>query len=124
MIVEKIDTHIITDKETVKKVIKKINSVNPPILFINDSNGFFLGTISDGDIRRFLLKGKSLETNIKEAVNTKPIFCRENELISKASFFEKKLINANLKGIPILKNKKIIKAFLLNIHPLKKNKLL
>lgn len=122
MIIEKINSHIVTDKYTVKKIIKKINSVNPPILFVNDSNGIFLGTISDGDIRRFLLKDKNLESNIKEAINTKPIFCNENELISKSSFFEKKLINNSLKGIPILKNKKITKAFLLKINSLKKNK--
>jgi len=117
----KINSHIVTNKIDIKKAIKKINSVNPPILFVNDSNGIFLGTISDGDIRRFLLKEKSLQSNIKEAVNTKPIFCNANELMSKANFYEKKLINNSLKGIPIIENKKIIKAFILKINPLKKN---
>ena len=121
MIKVKINSHIVTNKIDIKKAIKKINSVNPPILFVNDSNGIFLGTISDGDIRRFLLKEKSLQSNIKEAVNTKPIFCNANELMSKANFYEKKLINNSLKGIPIIENKKIIKAFILKINPLKKN---
>lgn len=43
------------------------------ILLIIDSAGKLLGTITDGDIRRGLLKGKTLESSIQDIVHLNPL---------------------------------------------------
>ena len=69
-----------------------------------------LGILSDGDIRRALLKGKNLKSRIEKIYNQKSYFQKYNKLsLSKINEnFKKKKFDL----IPILKNNKVIKIFL------------
>ena len=49
--------NIVVSKETtLKQVIKKINKLTEKILVVCKKDYTFLGTITDGDIRRFIIK--------------------------------------------------------------------
>ncbi len=91
--------------------LKKLNTLNPPILFVVNNKDQFVGTVTDGDIRRYILNKKNLNNNIEKIVNKKPFICNYNE-IDKLSYFKKILYLNNLKGIPIIKSKKLFAAFL------------
>ena len=119
MIERNISKHIVLKDLTIKVGISKLNKVNPPILFVIDKSKNFLGTLTDGDIRRFILTNQSLEKKIIKITNKKPIICREFELKSKIDIFEKKVSDLTLKGIPIIKNRKINGA-ILSIPKIKK----
>ena len=70
----------------IKAVLKKTNSLNEAIknlsktglqiCFICEGKKL-IGTITDGDIRRAILKKKNLETRIKEVMNKNYIFIKK-----------------------------------------------
>lgn len=109
---KKIHKHIVNDLISINEGIKKLNNINPPILFVTDKSKNFLGTVTDGDVRRYLLSGKNLKNKIHVIMNKKPHICNHNSLKLKIDFLEKKIAEMSLKGIPVLKNKKICGAIL------------
>jgi len=72
--------HLISPDSLIKDAMQKINelgagalqSIMYKFLIIADTNNILLGTITDGDIRRFLLHGGSINSSIKEAAMLKP----------------------------------------------------
>lgn len=53
-------------RATVKEAMKKIDITVPKIIFVVDKN-ILVASITDGDIRRFLLKGGKLEQSVLDA---------------------------------------------------------
>jgi nucleoside-diphosphate-sugar epimerase len=100
--------------ETISSAFKKIKGKFGQTLFIVDSKKKFLGTISEGDLRRCILEGKSLKAKVSQVMNKKPMFLFNNELNTKPS----KRISINLGKtmdrplvIPIInKRKKLLSA--------------
>lgn len=92
---------------TIKEALKRLTSTFARILLVTDANEKLLGTLTDGDIRRAILKGKTVDSKIEEAYNKNPYyFFTENFSIEKAKPL---LISEKLEIIPILdKNRKII----------------
>lgn len=92
--------HIISSKTTVKQVLSIINSLKIKILFVCN-NRYLLGTITDGDIRRFIIKKNFkdyLNYKAKDIMNLKPFFIFENK--------KNKKIPKNIKYLPLLNSKK------------------
>ena len=56
-----------------QKAMKKLTKMSQSILAVVDENYFLLGVITDGDIRRALLNGASLEEQVDRFYNRKPI---------------------------------------------------
>ncbi len=91
---------------TIKKTFSKLNITGEGCLFVVDEVGKFLGTITDGDCRRALLKGQNLNSKIKNVYNSKPLKLLQNK------FEKNKLKNVFIRNqvdlIPILnKNGKV-----------------
>ena len=61
---------------TISQVMERIGSNSYGILFITDDNDRLSGCITDGDIRRHLLSGGSLEDNVMKAATRKPKVAR------------------------------------------------
>jgi dTDP-glucose pyrophosphorylase len=55
---------------TVKQAIQVLNETSLKIVLVVDPDGVLVGTISDGDIRRGLLKGLELNSSIDSIVHT------------------------------------------------------
>ena len=70
---------VISEVETIKDVLKKLEKTAERVLLVTDRQKRLLGTLTDGDIRRYLLKGKSLEDDIKDCYFKKPTFVRLGE---------------------------------------------
>lgn len=58
---------------TLRETMQNLEDTRIKIAFIADEQGRILGACSDGDIRRALLQGKSLESPVKDVMNTSPI---------------------------------------------------
>ena len=81
------------------KIIEK--SKIKVICFINQKNNL-IGILNDGDIRRSMLKGYSLEDKIINIINKKPIYANFDEDSEKI----RKLMTKNkINFIPIIKKK-------------------
>lgn len=68
---------VIQSDNDIFEAIKRLDRSGFGILFVEDVNAKVLGTITDGDIRRGLLRGKTLDTNVKVVMNTGFCFISE-----------------------------------------------
>ncbi len=72
------------------------------MVVVCDEKTKLLGTLTDGDIRRCLLRGGSLQTNVCEAMNKNPIFAKEGssqnlifDMMRKNNVFAVPIVNHN-----------------------------
>ena len=95
-----------------KAILKKTNSINEAIKNLSNSGlqicfvcdgKKLIGTVTDGDIRRAIIKKKNLEEKISEIMNKNYIFIHKNSSIQKA----KTLMNLyKINQIPVIDNNK------------------
>lgn len=69
----RINSHLLPADASVKEALDAINSLSGGmmILFVTDPDGIVLGTVTDGDIRRALLRGVSISDCVSQAMNTR-----------------------------------------------------
>ncbi len=76
-------------------------------LIVVDSNNCLIGSLTDGDIRRGILKDISLEASVKEVINTSPISLSEDAHLDK---IQKEMLEKRLNHVPLLDSKnKVVK---------------
>ena len=92
----------IAETDSIKNVLKKLDKTAEKILLVTDKKNRLIGSISDGDIRRYLLKGKSLEDDIKKVYYKNPTFVRKGEF--SMDFVKKIFIKKKIDLIPVLDN--------------------
>jgi dTDP-glucose pyrophosphorylase len=64
---------------SLKTALKQLDEGAERILFVVGDGGVLLGTLTDGDARRALLSGRSLDSGIEGIFNSKPIAFKEGE---------------------------------------------
>lgn len=102
---------LLNQKSNVKSALEKITKNGYRTIFITDSKNKLIGTVSDGDIRKNLLKAKiDINSPIIKVLNKDPIFF-EFENINQSSI--KKYKTKAIDIIPIVK-KNIIIDLLIN----------
>ena len=96
---------IININSTIHKAIKKLEFAEVQILMVVDNNNKFVGTMTDGDVRRGLIKGINLNEKIGKIINLNPIVAPPGTEIN----FVKEIMSINsINQLPIIdKNKKI-----------------
>jgi dTDP-glucose pyrophosphorylase len=57
---------------TIRDAIARINSGNVGIVLVTDEEDYMLGTVTDGDVRRGLLRGLALTDRVDEVMNKSP----------------------------------------------------
>ncbi len=109
---------VVLDKsKKIKVAIKCLNKTGLQIILVKNENKFF-GTLTDGDIRRGLVKGLSLNDPIDKITFQSPVITGLNENLSTI----KNLMEVNsIKSLPIVDKKKKISGLYLN--NLKSNKI-
>ncbi|MAW84565.1 MAG: nucleotidyltransferase [Crocinitomicaceae bacterium] len=92
--------HIVHLQANVRDALIKLDLLaSDAILFLVDNKNHLIGSLTDGDIRRGLIKGLSLETPLKEFVQPKPSFIFEDEdVLEKLEFYKSKFF----KVVPVL----------------------
>ena len=81
------------------EAIKAINNNDAHFALVVDNKQKLIGTVTDGDIRRGLLKGNSLESNVGEFMNSKFRYISEDE-VNKINLNE--VFDNGIKQIPLL----------------------
>ncbi|MDR6762500.1 dTDP-glucose pyrophosphorylase/mRNA-degrading endonuclease RelE of RelBE toxin-antitoxin system [Flavobacterium sp. 2755] len=72
--------HLILSGSKVKQALLKFNELSPDaILFVVDKEERLIGALTDGDVRRGLLKGFSIESNVDEIIQTNPRYIKKGE---------------------------------------------
>lgn len=112
----------------IKEALKQMDKAASKILFVVKKDNKLIGSVSDGDIRRAILKGVNLTEKVNYIMNNNPTFVNENYNIKivKRIFLEKRyeaipVVNSNKEVVDILfwnkvfSEKKIRKCPRLNI---------
>jgi len=76
---KKIDKIVITPNSTIREALQIIDSGAMRIALVVDADGTLLGTLTDGDIRRALLKGLELGDTIETVTFKAPMVCSVND---------------------------------------------
>ncbi|MDE0582104.1 sugar phosphate nucleotidyltransferase [Planococcus sp. A6] len=69
---------LIDDKTTMLKAMEQLDQVAKKVLFVTRNN-CFVGAITDGDIRRWILKKGSLDAKVLDIANYKPKFVYQKD---------------------------------------------
>ena len=96
----------------IRQAIKILNKHGAKTIIVVNDNGRLVGTLSDGDIRKSIIKGFNLKSSINNIYNKKPIFIHENKINKKK--IRKIFLKEKITLIPVVnKQKKITKIFYL-----------
>jgi dTDP-glucose pyrophosphorylase len=92
--------HLIIKESTIKDALVMLDRLAPDaILFVVDEETRLLGSLTDGDVRRGLLKGKSLEECVENYIQSEP------KSVNKANYSLMEIIKLreqNFKVLPVL----------------------
>ncbi|WP_026672366.1 sugar phosphate nucleotidyltransferase [Alkalihalobacterium bogoriense] len=101
---------LIQEDATMLEAMALLDKVAKKVLFVI-REGQFVAAITDGDIRRWILKKGKLEAKVKDIANYNPIFLYEKDSVNSKEYMHKHAIEA----LPILnENKDIVSVFLWN----------
>jgi dTDP-glucose pyrophosphorylase len=110
------NTHTINKGATIRQALEKLSTVGENLtLFTIDDKEVLLGVITDGDIRRGLIKGFTLDDNIANIMNKNFKYILENDISYEVIT---SLKDSSAKIIPLLTNDKKIQRFI-NLFELK-----
>jgi len=99
---KKYKEHLIHESVPVKEALLKLDRLaSDAILFVVDENDCLIGSLTDGDVRRGLIKNFNTSDNVKKFIQEHPkLIHKENYKIDKIIEFRKN----NYKIIPIVDN--------------------
>jgi dTDP-glucose pyrophosphorylase len=112
---------LIYENQTVEEVLKNLSQTGFQISLIVNKNKKLVGTITDGDLREYILLKKDLSKKCKYLMNKKPVYLKKNSS-------DKEIINTmrsfKISQIPILNKDKTIDdlKLLQEIISIKENK--
>lgn len=101
---ERLDKFVGTSNISVVEAMGKIDVNACGVLFIVNESNELAGCITDGDIRRWFLRGGKLNAPAKKAMSVKPCFLYEEDILSADFLLSEKKITA----VPILDKSKAI----------------
>lgn len=85
--------------DSIREALKVLDQQSLQIVLAVDANQHLMGTVTDGDIRRALLRGETLDSDVASAMNTKPSFGFETE---SEIVWHQKMQRKSLRHLPIL----------------------
>lgn len=107
---ENLEVFCVKENDTIRSVMGKIAKNTRGIVFVCKDNKL-LATVTDGDIRRYILAGKNIDDSVVGAAHYSPIFAYEWDRVRAESIMREKAITA----LPIVdRDLKILEIVFLN----------
>lgn len=101
---EQLKIFLTQETTTVVEAMQKIDANGKGILFVVDENRKACGTVTDGDIRRWLIKTGELQASVSSFMNKNPKLVYQNELSNARSIMER----YQIKALPVITAKNVI----------------
>lgn len=98
--------YLISDEDNIIDALKKINENSKGIVFVCDKNEKLIGTITDGDIRRYFINNGDVTDNVTYAMKTNPIIADYSIETTKDIY--RKIYQKKLKAIPVVDENGVI----------------
>lgn len=113
---QKIKNQILNINDSVVVLLQRIQKYKFQVIFVVDEHKKYIGTISEGDFRRYVIQFSRVPKNLSDIVNTKSVSILESDL--KKIYDNKIEVSAYSDTAIIDKNKKIVGIFSPNDVPL------
>jgi dTDP-glucose pyrophosphorylase len=94
---------------TIREAMKQLDITAEKILFVIDNLDQLFGTLTDGDIRRWILNGGALDKKVDTVCNKNPFFIFESYTVEDV---KNKMLDKKINCVPIVDEKKVIKKLL------------
>ncbi len=101
---ELLNMYVINKSNNVVEALQRIDLNGKQLLFVVDANRKLEGIITDGDIRRWLLKTGKLQGKVAEFMNKTPKVIYRKDIKSAASIMQ----SAKITALPVLTSKGIL----------------
>lgn len=102
---ENAESNIILETDSLQYALEQLGEISVKVLLVVNETNIFVGTITDGDVRRAILAGASLETMVSHIANYHPLFLEHDDKDAARKLMYERKISA----LPILNNEKKIK---------------
>jgi dTDP-glucose pyrophosphorylase len=66
----------LSPRESVREAMERLDAARTQIVLVIDPDGRLLGTVTDGDIRRAILRQTDLDASVEEVMNAHPVTAR------------------------------------------------
>lgn len=109
MIIKEIDNFIVKDNFQIIDAMKQIDLNLKGIVFVVDEKNRLIGSLSDGDIRRWIIKTGNINVKVTEAMNRELVYSYSDSKKNYNSILEDKKINC----LPIVDSEMIPKSLFL-----------
>lgn len=104
---QKISEILITADTTIKQALAKMDEVGSKIVFVAGKDGLLVGALSDGDARRWILKGGRISAKASAVMNPKPQYLTQAYTQEAARAL---LVDERLECVPIVDSQRRIKG--------------
>ena len=94
----KIKDVIVFDSTSIKETMRNIDLSGTRVAYIVDKNNKLIGAVSDSEIRKSIVEGKDIKTQIRDIINPNPVILFEKDLSS--SYLVRKIIAKLLSRMP------------------------
>lgn len=112
-----INDFVVSEKTTIKEAMELMDKNARKIIFVTKDNKL-VGSLSDGDIRRFILKEESIENSVSNAMNSNSVYILKDEASNGIKVMEEKKIEA----IPVVNEDHSIRNILFKTKELVQGK--
>lgn len=97
----KLKSLLVLIETTIKQAIQRLNEKGGKILFVTDEHGKLIGTLTDGDIRRGLMKGYGFNDRI-ESIMKKDFLHVKAGLSNMREHIKETMLTTKIEHIPVL----------------------
>jgi dTDP-glucose pyrophosphorylase len=104
---EKISQILIGPDDTIKQALKKMDEAGSKIVFVAGKEKLLIGALSDGDIRRWILKGGHISANAKAVMVRAPKYLEEGYSQGAA---KELVVKGRFECVPVVDARKRIKG--------------
>ncbi len=105
----KIKPFLISNKVSVRDSMKKMDETHTKILFVVDHENKLMGTVSDGDLRRWILSEGKLDESIDKVSNKNPVYFNEGYSVER---IKETMLEKKIQCIPVVNHTGEIKELL------------
>jgi len=93
-------------KISIKEAMKQLGETSEGILFVVDSKNRLFGSLTSGDIRRWILSKGSIKDHVSEACNKKSMYVEDGSY--NIETVKEAVISNRLEAVPVLDDKRLI----------------
>jgi len=105
---EKLKKILIKPDNTVKQALKHMDAMGEKTLIAIDGKNKILGTVTDGDIRRWILRKKSLGVKITKVMNRQPLTLKKGFRMEQAKAL---MLESEIECLPVVNvNREVISS--------------